>query len=68
MDFAVVDAGVNLKAHVRTDCANIGVILISVNKAYTAIAFHCETGDLQLATRLDGPIYGLNDAPGGRLW
>lgn len=67
MDIAVVDAGGNLKAHVRMDGANIGSIPISINKAYTAIAFQCETGDLQDNTRPDGPIYGLNDAHGGRL-
>lgn len=67
MDIAVVDAGGNLKAHIRMDGANIGSIPISINKAYTAIAFQCETGDLQDATRPDGPIYGLNDAHGGRL-
>ncbi|MCQ1949688.1 MULTISPECIES: heme-binding protein [Arthrobacter] len=67
MDIAVVDAGGNLKAHVRMDGANIGSITISINKAYTAIAFQCETGDLQGVTRPDGPIYGLSDAHGGRL-
>jgi len=63
----VVDAGGNLKSHVRMDGANIGSITIAINKAYTAIAFHCETGDLQGMTPPDGPIYGLNDAHGGRL-
>ena len=67
MDIAVVDAGGNLKAHVRMDGANIGSIPISINKAYTSIAFQCETGDLQDTTRPHGPIYGLNDAHGGRL-
>lgn len=67
MDIAVVDAGGNLKAHVRMDGANIGSIPISINKAYTAIAFQCETGDLQGATRPEGPIHGLSDAHGGRL-
>ncbi|MDP9890771.1 heme-binding protein [Pseudarthrobacter enclensis] len=67
MDIAVVDAGGNLKAHLRMDGANIGSIPISINKAYTAIAFQCETGELQENTRPDGPIYGLNDAHGGRL-
>ena len=67
MDIAVVDAGGNLKAHARMDGANIGSITIAINKAYTAIAFQCETGDLQEATRPHGPIYGLNDAHGGRL-
>ncbi|MFZ3452322.1 GlcG/HbpS family heme-binding protein [Arthrobacter sp. 7Tela_A1] len=67
MDIAVVDAGGNLKAHVRMDGANIGSITIAINKAYTAIAFQCETGDLQGVTRPDGPIFGLSDAHGGRL-
>lgn len=67
MDIAVVDAGGNLKAHVRMDGANIGSITIAINKAYTAIAFQCETAQLQGLTRPDGPIYGLNDAHGGRL-
>ena len=67
MDIAVVDAGGNLKAHVRMDGANIGSITIAINKAYTAIAFQGETGDLQSATRPDGPIFGLSDAHGGRL-
>ena len=67
MDIAVVDAGGNLKAHVRMDGANIGSITIAINKAYTAIAFQGETGDLQEMTRPDGPIYGLSDAHGGRL-
>jgi uncharacterized protein GlcG (DUF336 family) len=35
----VAAAGENLKAHVRMDGAFIGSITISVNKAYTAIAF-----------------------------
>ncbi len=67
MDIAVVDAGGNLKALARMDGANIGSITIAINKAYTSIAFQCETADLQEATRPHGPIYGLNDAHGGRL-
>jgi uncharacterized protein GlcG (DUF336 family) len=67
MDIAVVDAGGNLKAHVRMDGANIGSITIAINKAYTAIAFQGETASLQEATRPEGPIFGLSDAHGGRL-
>ena len=67
MDIAVVDAGGNLKAHVRMDGAHIGSITIAINKAYTAIAFQGETAGLQELTRPDGPIYGLSDAHGGRL-
>jgi uncharacterized protein GlcG (DUF336 family) len=67
MDIAIVDAGGNLKAHVRMDGANIGSITIAINKAYTAIAFQGETATLQEATRPEGPIFGLSDAHGGRL-
>lgn len=67
MDIAVCDAGGNLKAHVRMDEANVGSISISINKAYTAIAFQCQTADLTADTRSDGPIFGLSDAHGGRL-
>ena len=67
MDIAVVDAGGNLKAHHRMDEAHVGSITISINKAYTAIAFQGQTADLQELTRPDGPIYGLSDAHGGRL-
>ncbi len=67
MDIAVVDAGGNLKMHVRMDGAFVGSIMISINKAYTAIAFQQETASLQEDTRPGGPIFGLSDAHGGRL-
>jgi uncharacterized protein GlcG (DUF336 family) len=66
-DIAVVDAGGNLKAHVRMDTANIGSIHIAINKAYTSIAFQTQTRDLSEITRPTGDLYGLNDAHGGRL-
>jgi uncharacterized protein GlcG (DUF336 family) len=62
-----VAAGGNLKAHVRMDGAFVGSITISINKAYTAIAFQQETANLQDDTRPGGPIFGLSDAHGGRL-
>ncbi|MBA3426327.1 MAG: heme-binding protein [Rubrobacter sp.] len=67
MDIAVVDAGGNLKAHVRMDGAFVGSITISINKAYTAIAFKQETRHLQEETRPGGSIFGLSDAHGGNL-
>lgn len=67
MDIAVVDAGGNLKMHVRMDGAFVGSIPVSINKAYTAIAFKQETKDLQEETRPAGSIFGLSDAHGGRL-
>jgi uncharacterized protein GlcG (DUF336 family) len=51
MDIAVVDAGGNLKAHVRMDGLFVGSITISINKAYTAIAFQQQTAHLQEDTR-----------------
>lgn len=66
-DIAVVDAGGNLKAHVRMDSANIGSIHIAINKAYTSVAFQTQTKDLTEATRPSGDLYGLSDAHGGRL-
>jgi len=49
------------------DGANIGSIHIAINKAYTAVAFQCETKVLQDPTRPAGPLFGLSDAHGGRL-
>ena len=66
-DIAVVDTGGRLKAHVRMDGANVGSIYIAINKAYTAIAFQCQTKDLTDITRQDGDLYGLSDAHGGSL-
>lgn len=67
MDIAVVDAGGNLKAHVRMDGAFIGSINISINKAYTAIAFQMETKDLAPQAQSGQPLFGLSDAAGGRI-
>ena len=67
MDIAVVDAGGNLKAHVRMDGAFIGSINISINKAYTAIAFQTETKELTPLTQPGEELFGLNDAAGGGL-
>lgn len=67
MDIAVTDAGGNLKAHHRMDGAFVGSITISINKAYTAIAFQQQTANLQELARSEGPLHGLSDAHGGRL-
>jgi uncharacterized protein GlcG (DUF336 family) len=47
--------------------AFVGSITISINKAYTAIAFQQQTAHLQEDTQPGGPIFGLSDAHGGRL-
>lgn len=67
MDIAVTDAGSHLKSHVRMDGALIASISISINKAYTAIAFQQETANLQDVTCSGGDLHGLSDAHGGRL-
>ena len=67
MDIAVVDAGGHLKSHVRMDGAFIGSISISINKAYTSIAFQTETKELNALTQSGQELFGLSDAHGGRL-
>ena len=67
MDIAVVDAGGNLKTHVRMDGAFVGSINISINKAYTAIAFQTETKELAPLAQSGQELFGLNDAAGGRI-
>lgn len=67
MDIAVVDAGGNLKTHVRMDGAFVGSINISINKAYTAIAFQTETKELAPLAQSGQELFGLSDAAGGRI-
>lgn len=67
MDIAVVDAGGNLKTHVRMDGAFVGSINISINKAYTAIAFQTETKELAPLAQPGQELFGLSDAAGGRI-
>lgn len=67
MDIAVVDAGGNLKAHVRMDGALIGSIDISINKAFTSIAFQVQTRDLAPQTQSGEPLFGLNTTNNGRV-
>ena len=67
MNIAVVDDGGNLRAHVRMDGAFIGSIAISINKAYTAIAFQTQTKDPVDVTQSGQPLFGLSDPAGGRI-
>lgn len=67
MDIAVVDAGGNLKSHVRMDGAFIGSIAISIDKAYTAIAFEMPTKDLVGDTQPNQPLFGLHTTNNGRV-
>lgn len=67
MDIAIVDAGGNLKVHVRMDGAFVGSIDISINKAWTAMAFKGETKDLAGMTQSGDPVFGLNTTNDGRV-
>jgi len=67
MDIAVVDAGGNLKAHVRMDGAFIGSIDISINKAFTSIAFETQTRALAPQTQSGQPLFGINTTNNGRI-
>jgi uncharacterized protein GlcG (DUF336 family) len=67
MDIAVVDAGGNLKAHVRMDGALIGSIDIAIDKAFTAVALQIQTKDLAPQTQSGQPLFGLNTTNNGRI-
>jgi len=49
------------------DGAFIGSIDISINKAYTAIAFQMETKELASLAQPGQELFGLSDAAGGRI-
>ncbi|AHY47174.1 Uncharacterized protein possibly involved in utilization of glycolate and propanediol [Rubrobacter radiotolerans] len=67
MDIAVVDAGGNLKAFARMDESFVGSIGISIDKAWTSIAFKCRTADLAPLTQSGESIFGLNTTNSGRV-
>jgi len=67
MDIAVVDAGGNLKSHVRMDGAFVGSIDISINKAWTCIAFQTDTKSFAEDAQVGQPIFGINTTNQGRI-
>jgi len=67
MDIAVVDAGGNLKSHVRMDGAFVGSIDISINKAWTSIAFQTDTKSFAEDAQVGQPIFGINTTNQGRI-
>lgn len=67
MDIAVVDSGGNLKSHVRMDGAFIGSIDISINKAFTAIAFETDTKSFGELAQPGQPLYGIEATNNSRL-
>lgn len=67
MDIAVVDAGGNLKTHVRMDGAFVGSIEISIDKAWTSIAFQTDTKTFAEDAIVGGAIEGINTTNHGRI-
>lgn len=67
MDIAVVDGGANLKAFSRMDGGFIGSIDISINKAFTSVAFEAQTRDIGELAQVGQPLYGINTTNGGRV-
>ena len=63
---AVVDAGGHLVAFERMDGAEIAGPVLARDKAYTAVAHRCATGDLSAAVGERGDLTGMFAADGGR--
>ncbi|KAG8153646.1 GlcG/HbpS family heme-binding protein [Burkholderia catarinensis] len=61
---AIVDAGANLLAFVRTDDCFLGAIDLAQRKALTAVRFRASTGALG-AISGDGPLRGIEHSHGG---
>jgi uncharacterized protein GlcG (DUF336 family) len=66
-NIAVVDAGGNLVAHIRMDGAWLGSIDISINKAFTALAFDISTADLADNAGPGEQFYGIATSNDGRV-
>jgi len=63
---AVADAGGHLVAFERMDGAEIAGPVLARDKAYTAVAHRCATGDLAAASAPGADLAGLSSADGGR--
>jgi uncharacterized protein GlcG (DUF336 family) len=64
---AVADAGGNLKAFLRMDGAEIAGPILAQDKAFTAVAVRCATGELAEFAQPGQPLFGLNAGAGGRI-
>jgi uncharacterized protein GlcG (DUF336 family) len=67
MNIAVVDVGGNLVSHVRMDCAWIGSVDISINKAFTARAFDISTAELAKNSQPGQQFFGIHVSNHGRV-
>lgn len=64
---AVLDDGRNLKAFSRMDGAWLGSIDIAMNKAFTAVSFEMETGNLAQQAQPGQPLFGIHTTNDGRV-
>ena len=67
MNIAVVDAGGNLVSHVRMDGAWLGSINISINKAFTSLAFDITTKDLGENSQPGQQFFGIHASNDGKI-
>ncbi len=65
--FSAVDNGGNIILVHRMEGALLGSIDISINKAYTANAFHMATDELGALAGLGKPLYGIENTNSGRI-
>jgi uncharacterized protein GlcG (DUF336 family) len=63
---AIVDQGGNLVAQHRMDGAALASIDISLDKAYTALAYKEATGSLAPKCQPNQPLFGIHNSCGGR--
>lgn len=66
MVVSIVDDGGHLIALEKMDGALLASIEISINKAYTSVAFKMPTSDLDTLARPDGELYGINTLNDGK--
>src|ERR1700689_1839474 len=67
MNIAVVDEGGNLVSHARMDGAWIGSTDISINRAFTWLAFDISTKDLAQYSQSGGQFFGIHVSNHGRV-
>jgi uncharacterized protein GlcG (DUF336 family) len=63
---ALVDGGGHLVAFARMDGAEIAGPVLARDKAYTAVAHRCPTGELTELVSPGAALAGMNSADGGR--
>ncbi len=66
MVISIVDSGGHLIALERMNGALLASIEISMNKAYTSVAFKMPTSNLDIMARPDGELYGINTLNDGK--